>query len=69
MLCCSTYPDNPFFKRGNASNGGVFVASNNNGNANSNNGARAVVVCGAGLLCGYSSGGEKFTDFSVWAHT
>ena len=69
MLHCGSYPANPFFKRGNSGNGGVFASNNNNGNANTNNGTRAVVVCGAGLLCGYSSRGEKFKDFSEWTHT
>ena len=38
---------NPVFYRG---NNGFFGYNNNNGNANTNIGARAVVVCGAGLL-------------------
>jgi len=44
---------NPFFKRGNSSNGGVFASNNNNGNSNDNNTSRAVVVCASGLLCSF----------------
>ena len=62
------YPDNPFFIRGNLGNGGIFASNNNNGNSNTNNGTRAVVVCAAGLLCGYSPSGEIFKDISEWAH-
>ena len=42
-----TNASNPVFKRGYDS---LFGFNNNTGNSNSNNGSRAVVVCGAGLL-------------------
>ena len=51
----------PVFKRGYS---GLFGYNNNNGNDNSNKSARAVVVCGSGLLQKTYLGGDIFTEIS-----
>ena len=45
-------PSLPFFLRGVSSCGGIFAADTGTGGVGTNYGTRAVVVCGAGLLCG-----------------